>query len=326
VFSERSATDEPDALREAFAARRARGEIVHDLSVIDLHDLDPRNLDPRDAEREPPPKHAVSTSGGALASLLLLCDPGDEVLLPEPSHPRLARAAQLAGLSVATYPVRFDDGRWSIDATALWDAIGERTRAIFASSPNDVTGALLSDDELELLDSLGVPLILDQRLAELPLEARAVTPIAPARSLRLTLDGVAGTEWIAVSGPDAGVHEALARLAPIARALGGDRALPCATVATTARARASLFALREELAGSALEGPAIDAGWHAPVRLPPGEPDDRWALRLLERGFLTSPGSDLGFPDEEPWLVLSLLADPARLRLAARALRELVER
>ena len=288
MFSERSAIDERDF-----------------LGAMDAGD---------------PLEHVVPTAGGVLASLLLLCDPGDEALMPEPSHPSVAHAAQLAGVSLAPYPLRYEDGRWGIDSAALWDAIGERTRAVLASSPNDITGALLSEEELELLDSLGIPLVLDRRLARHPLEARGVAASIEATSLRLTLDGDEAGEWIAVSGPHAQVHEALARLAPIARALG----VPApTTLDPIARARASLTALREELAGSALEVPPVDAGWNAPIKLPPGAPDEEWAQRLREHGLIAAPGSSLAFPDEERWLVLGLLADPEQVRLAARALREL---
>lgn len=277
-------------------------------------------IDEADAE-EPPAGHVVATSGGVLASLLLFCDPGDEVLVPEPGHPRVMHAAQLAGVCLAPYPLRYEDGRWRLDAAALWDAVGERTRAIVASSPNDVTGARLSDEELELLDSVGLPLLLDQRLARHPLEAAALEAPARAQSLRLTLDALDGAEHIAVAGPDAQVHEALARLVAIARALGAPE-----VDFDAHRARASLAALREALEGSGLEVPAVDAGWHAAVRLPPGEADARWVERLRERGVSASAGSSLGFPDEESWLVLSLRAEPEQLRLAARALRELRER
>lgn len=289
MFSERSAIDEGDP-----------------LGAVDAHE------------------HIVLTGGGVLASLLLLCDPGDEVLVPEPGHPRVAHAAQLAGVSLAPYPLRYDEGRWRIDAAALWDAVGERTRAVLASSPNDLTGALLSDEELELLDSLGVPSIMDRRLARHRLEAPSITESIPAQTLRLTLDGdEARGEWIALTGPDAQVHEALARLAPIAAALGAARAEP--ELDRSGRARASLTALREELAGSALEVPAVDAGWHAPIKLPPDASDERWAHRLRERGLEASPGSSLGFPDDERWLVLDLRATPEQVRLAARVLRELSE-
>lgn len=267
-----------------------------------------------------PLEHLVPTAGGVLASLLLLCDPGDEALVPEPSHPSVAHAAQLAGVSLAPYPLRYEDGRWGIDSASLWDAVGERTRAVLASSPNDITGALLSEEELELLDSLGVPLILDRRLARHPLEAPSVAA-SMHDSLRLTLEGDERGEWIALSGPPAQVHEALARLAPIARALGAPTPLD-----PTARARASLTALREELAGSELEVPRVDAGWSAPIKLPPDAPDEAWAQRLRERGLLAAPGSSLGFPDDERWLVLGLLADPEQVRLAARVLRQLSER
>lgn len=323
TLSDRSATGhEPDALERAIAARRGRGEPILDLSLRDP-DHEP---DARVVLLSTGPAAIVQCSACNLAPLLLVCDPGDDVLVPEPSRSRFAHAAQLAGVSLSPYPLRFD-GRWELDAEALWDAIGERTRAIVASSPNDATGAFLTEGELEALDSLALPLIVDARLARHPLEASAIPSTAAVSALRLTID----IGRIAVSGPEGEVAAAVERLIAIEEALGSARSslLPSPPRVASEEprpdrmARASLHALRQALEGSEIEVPRVDAGWHAAVRLPPGETDEGWALGLLERGVLACPGSRLGFPEEAAWLVLGLLAEPEALRDAGVALREL---
>lgn len=288
MFSDRSAiASEPDALERALAARRERGEPVVDVSG---------------APRIDASGGTVPSSAPRLAPLLLLCDPGDEVLVPEPSGGGFAHAAQLAGVSLAPYPLSFD-GRWNLDAQALWEAIGERTRAIVAIRPNDATGASLSDAELEAIDSLELPVILDG----------ADAGGAPSTALRLTL----GVDRIAVSGPGELVEEAVARLAAIERALGREIVDP----AVVARGDG---ALRAALEGSGIELPA-DPGRHAALRVP-GEDDEAWALALLERGVRVTPGSRLGFPDGQAWLAIDRAADPDDLRRAAAALVELSSR
>lgn len=300
MFSERSHVPvEHDALQHALEARRGRGEAVLDLTF------------------PTPPRGAptVHTHGDGLArALFLFCDPGDEVLVPEPSGASFAHAAQLAGITLSPYPLRFD-GRWTLDTGALWDAITERTRAILALSPNDATGALLSHDELDALGALELPLIVDARLHPRSSAESAVPSEPPA--LQLWLDAAPEGERLHVTGPRA--DEAIARLEAMDAVFGPTPAPAERHLA----ARASLEALREALRDSPLEVVASDPSLAAPVRLPAGESEERWALDLLAHGVLVTPGSRLGFPDDEAWLVLGLHVEPGTMREAARALLDL---
>ncbi|MFN0089061.1 MAG: aminotransferase class I/II-fold pyridoxal phosphate-dependent enzyme, partial [Acidimicrobiales bacterium] len=76
-----------------------------------------------------------------------------EILVPSPGDPRLAHLAQLAGVALVSYACRYD-GRWSLDAAELFEAISERTRAIVVGSPSFPTGAYLDADALDALASL----------------------------------------------------------------------------------------------------------------------------------------------------------------------------
>ena len=73
----------------------------------------------------------------------LLCDPGDEVLVPRPSYPLFEHLSSLDGVRAVPYTLDYY-GRWSIDVDGLTRAITPRTRAILVVSPNNPTGSRLS--------------------------------------------------------------------------------------------------------------------------------------------------------------------------------------
>ncbi len=87
---------------------------------------------------------------GALAAMLMLADPGDEVILCDPyyaTYPGVVAAAQARRVVV---PARAD---LAIDVPALVAAITPRTRVIFLNSPANPSGAALSEEDFALLRS-----------------------------------------------------------------------------------------------------------------------------------------------------------------------------
>lgn len=271
----------------------------------------------------------ASTSEAYAHLFTLLADPGDEILVPAPSYPLLAHLAHLAGVALVPYACRYD-GRWSFDATELYEAVSERTRAIVAVSPNHPTGAYLDADQLEALASFEVPLIVDEVFHAYPLEAPARTPRAfeRAEGLVFALDGASKRlalpqvklGWISIAGPDALVAAATERLEGIAdtylspstsqHALPTLLTLDAAPNAIRRRTEAHLAALRAICAGTAMTSPRVEGGWYAPVRLPATRTDEEWALALVEAGVLCHPGYFYDFPDDEAWVVVSLLTPP----------------
>jgi alanine-synthesizing transaminase len=286
----------------------------------------------------------ASTSEGYMLLLKLLCDPGDEVLVPAPSYPLLDVLCQLECVRLVRYPLRHD-GTWHVDLPALVGSITERTRAIVVVSPSNPTGALLSAAELEALGELcaarGVALVGDEVFADTAV-AETVSVASSRRCLAFQLSGVSKicglpqvkVAWIAVTGPEGEASSALERLEMIADAylsVSGPAQLALPVLLGRrerflAELRARL-ALNEATLARAAAGAPFDllrrsGGWSAVVRIGETLDEEQVCLDLLDQGVVVQPGFFYDF--ERPgYLVVSLLPAPAAFgegtaRLSAR--------
>lgn len=270
----------------------------------------------------------ASTSEAYAYLFKLLCDPADEVLVPRPSYPLFEFLAHLEGAAVRQYPMHYHGG-WYVDVEALADAVSPRTRVIVFVNPNNPTGSFLKPHELDRMAALRLPLILDEVFADYAFGP----PPPPARRpdvLTFTLSGlskVAGLPqmklgWIALSGPDAEVRDALERLELIADtflSVGSpvQQAAPALLRVRGAiqeqireRTRRNLDHLRTRLASTAAEVLDVEAGWYATLRVPRTRTEEEWVLALLENhGVLAQPGFFFDF-DPGAHLVVSLLTAP----------------
>lgn len=279
----------------------------------------------------------ASTSEAYSILFKLLCEPaGDSVLAPAPSYPLFEHLTALDGVSVSSYPLEYH-GRWMVDFETLdvrWTA---RVRAVLAVSPNNPTGSVLTPDEYDQLARRFVEhraaLIVDEVFADYLLQD---APVAPASSssgpLTFRLGGLSKSVglpqvklgWIAVSGPEALVAEALQRLELIC-----DTYLSVSTPVQVAaahlldegagvraqilaRVRANDAALRRAAEPFPSVQPLCsDAGWASVLRVPATRTEEELVLELLGRdGVLVHPGFFFDFP-HEAFLVLSLLPEPA---------------
>jgi aspartate/methionine/tyrosine aminotransferase len=282
----------------------------------------------------------------------LLCDPGDEVLVPRPGYPLFEFLAGLESVRVRSYALAHD-GEWHLDLNAVVAALSSRTRAIVAVSPGNPTGAFLKRDELERLESLcaerGIALVADEVFGDFSFredERRAASVARDSAALAFALGGLSKScglpqlklAWTAVTGPEALRREALARLEVVA-----DSYLPVSTPVQVAapsllarkgelqapiRARVAenLDALRQALApGSPATLLEPEGGWSAILRVPATCSEEERVLRLLgQQGVLVHPGYFFDFPGEA-YLVLSLLPPPAEFREGlVRVLADLV--
>ncbi|MGD8863819.1 MAG: pyridoxal phosphate-dependent aminotransferase, partial [Myxococcales bacterium] len=283
----------------------------------------------------------ASTSEAYGLLFKLLCDAGDDVMVPAPSYPLFEHLARFEHVAPAPYPLAYD-GRWHVTAADLRAARTARTRAVLAVHPNNPTGSYLKADELEALAALGLPLISDEVFSPYPLDDLAEIPTARvARGpLVFSLHGLSKLaclpqlklSWICVSGPDGLVDEALQRLELIADAylsVAGpvQLALPAildasapVTRATHERLRRNLRTMRAQCAGSPVDALHVEGGWYAVLRLPVTRDDESWALRLLrDDGVLVQPGYFYDF-DGGPYAVLSLITPPDELDRGLEAL------
>ena len=294
----------------------------------------------------------ASTSEAYACLFKLLCDPGDRVLVPQPSYPLLEHLARFEGTEPVPYPLVYH-GSWRIDVAALREAAGPRTRAIIVVNPNNPTGSYLAADDHEALTALcrerDLRLIIDEvfygyPIDPLPGSGRSVLA-APTGVLTFVLGGLSKAVglpqvklgWIVADGPDVEVDAALDALDLVLDTylsvsttvqLAAERLLADgASVAAQIRAR--IANNHRTLARLVAAYPAAgllrtEGGWYAVIQVPATETEETLALELLEQDHvLVHPGYFFDFP-REAFLVTSLLPDPERFepaltRLLARA-------
>lgn len=273
----------------------------------------------------------ASTSEAYSFLFKLLCDPGDEVLVPRPSYPLFDQLAELDDVHLVPYRLAYD-GAWHVDLPSLESAVTVRTRAILVVSPNNPTGTYLRRHELLRMEGLGLPILCDEVFAsytlDLPASADAVRCAAreARQSLVVSLGGLsklAGlpqmkAAWLALGGDETKVIAARARLEWIADAylsVGApvQHALPrlletrgLAEGAIADRVRRNLREVQRATSGTEVTTLTVEGGWYAVLRLPRTETEEAYCLAFLEDGVLVQPGYFFDFPDEA-YIVVSLL-------------------
>ena len=280
----------------------------------------------------------ASTSEAYAFLFKLLCDPGDEVLVPRPSYPLFDYLAGLESAAVRPYPLLYHD-EWRVDLRALREAVGERTRAVVVVSPNNPTGSFVREDETGALHDMaaaaGLALVSDEVFADYPWRpqgGRAPSLARDGKALAFALGGLSKScglpqlklAWMAVAGPAELREEALARLdvladtylsvnTPVQRAAPALLArAPELRAPIAARVAANLEVLQDRVSrgGSAslLRG---EGGWSAVLRVPATVSEEERVLALLEHeDVLVHPGYFFDF-EREAYLVTSLLPRPA---------------
>ncbi|MEV1109798.1 MULTISPECIES: pyridoxal phosphate-dependent aminotransferase [unclassified Micromonospora] len=105
-----------------------------------------------------PDGEIVITAGATeavAASILALCEPGDEVVCFEPYYDSYAASIALAGAVRRPVTLRPGaDGRYAFDPAALRAAFGPRTRLVLLNSPHNPTGKVFTPAELALVAEL----------------------------------------------------------------------------------------------------------------------------------------------------------------------------
>ena len=130
------------------------------------------------------PADRISVTTGGMQAILLCCqlllDPGDNIVIVSPIWPNITSAVKLVrGVPKYVALDRKPDGAWKLDLQKVFDAVDERTRAIFVNSPGNPTGwTMTSDEQKALLDfarTRGVWIMADEVYARL-IYTRPVAP------------------------------------------------------------------------------------------------------------------------------------------------------
>jgi len=99
------------------------------------------------------------TIGGSEAitfALTVTCDPGDQVLVPEPFYPNYQGYARLTNVEIVPITTTREDGFHLPPREEIERLIGPRTKAILFSNPGNPTGVVYTEAELETLAEIAL--------------------------------------------------------------------------------------------------------------------------------------------------------------------------
>jgi alanine-synthesizing transaminase len=369
VFADRTNWNlKPNSLSEALARHRAAGKPLLDLTASNPTDCgfacDSRAIlealaNPASLKYDPDPRgllsarqavaayYAARRAEVAAGSIILttstseaysfvfraLCNPGDEMLIPEPSYPLFAFLADIQDVKLVRYPLDYDYG-WQINFHALQQAITVRTRGVIVVHPNNPTGHFTKPHELEKLNEIcssrNLAIIADEVFLDFALQ-EGQSPFTFAQNdaaLTFAMSGLSKisglpqikASWLIASGPEQLKQQALARLeiiadtylsmnAPVQWAIPAllEQRRPFQTQ-LLARVRENLAELDRQLATQkSCARLAVEAGWYAVLRVPATRTDEDLAIELLTRKNVhVHPGHFYDFPSDG-FLIVSLI-------------------
>jgi alanine-synthesizing transaminase len=274
----------------------------------------------------------TSTSEAYSFVFRLLCNPGDEILIPSPSYPLFDLLADIQDVRLVRYPLIYDHG-WQIDFHALESVLTSRTRGIIVVHPNNPTGHFTTPAEVAKLNQIcsarGLALIADEVFLDYSLsEDSALSFAAISSVLTFTMSGLSKISglpqmkvaWLITSGPPQIKTEALDRLEVIGDTyLSMNMPTQVATPALLrqregfqtqlmARLRSNLAELDRQLATQKeCNRLKVEGGWYAIIRVPATRPDEELAIDVLAtKDVFVHPGHFFDFA-AEGYLVVSLI-------------------
>jgi alanine-synthesizing transaminase len=292
----------------------------------------------------------TSTSEGYSYVFRLLCNPGDEVLIPKPSYPLFEFLADLQDVKLVPYPLIYDHG-WQIDFPSIAKAVSPRTRAVVVVHPNNPTGSYVKPNERDALNRFcaehDLALVGDEVFLDYAHDGRSRSSLALNREvLTFTLSGLSKVSalpqmkvaWMVASGPTAQWKDAVARLEVIADTYLSMNAPIQWAVPILLQQRksmqkqlldrvlANLTELDRQLAArKACQRLGVEGGWYAVLRVPVTGSDEDLTIELLRsKSVLVHPGHFYDFPGEGH-LVLSLIGPRGEFAEGIRRVLEIVD-
>jgi alanine-synthesizing transaminase len=275
----------------------------------------------------------ASTSEAYSFVFRLLCNPGDELLIPAPSYPLFGFLADIQDVKLVRYPLLYDHG-WQIDFHSLQQAFTSRTRGVIVVNPNNPTGHFVKENELaqlnEICASQEAALIADEVFLDFSLsKEKAISFAGNPGALTFAMSGlskIAGLPqmkmaWLVASGPTTLKKQALEKLEIIADTYLSPSA-PAQLATPTfleqrggfqkqllARTNQNLRELDRQLAAQkACSRLQVEGGWYVVLRVPATRSDEEVALSLLEaKDVYVHPGHFFDFP-ADGYLAVSLIA------------------
>ena len=344
----------PSQVIDAAVASLRRGETHYtpNAGLPELRSAIADNLRDYDGVDYDPAAEVAVTSGGMEAlvlALLTIIEPGDEVILPDPSYTNY-RDQVLICKGVPVYvPAREENG-FQFDIDELERAITPRTRAIMLNTPSNPTGGVASRVQLERIAELAVRhdlyVIFDEVYKYLYYGEEPFFNIARAPGMRertMVIDSCSKTYamtgwrvgWLAgpadVVGCVPKIQENLCSCVPAFVQRGAACALR--TGGPDALRMRDAYRQRRDVIVSGVNAiPELSArtpegAFYLFVNIrKTGLSSENFAMRLLEEGRVAlSPGSAFG-PSGEGYVRISYASDVSILREGVRRMAAFMER
>jgi aspartate/methionine/tyrosine aminotransferase len=293
------------------------------------------------------PARRIALTAGASGALQLAClalvEPGDEILMPDPSYPcnrHFVSAAEGRAVMLHSGP----EQRFQLSATAVAQAWTERTRGVLLASPSNPTGTSIAPDEMrrivEHVRARGGVTIVDEIYLGLSYdEAFGVSALTQGDDV-VTINSFSKyfnmtgwrLGWMVVPEPMVAVVEKLAQNLYICPStVAQHAALACfepESLAEYERRRAEFRARRDFLVPAlnrlGLSVPVMpDGAFYAWADCSAFAPDSwDYAFDLMRRAHLAiTPGRDFGHAGTQRYLRLSYATALAQLEEAVERLK-----
>jgi aspartate aminotransferase len=112
----------------------------------------------------------TGASEGLIFLFMATCDPGDEIIVIDPTYANYKSFAAIAGVELISVQSSLEQGFSIPDSSLIEESISNRTRAILLCNPNNPTGTVYSKEELarllEIANRHNLFFILDETYRE----------------------------------------------------------------------------------------------------------------------------------------------------------------
>jgi len=324
--------DVPEVAKEAAiqAIRAGRNRYTVTQGIPELRERACQQIAERTGWKPEATMITSGVSGGLLLALLVLVDPGDGVLIPDPYFVGYKQLVNLCG-GVARFVDTYPD--FHLRREALEAAVGPRTKLLILNSPTNPTGAVASIEELRMVTEFarerGIFIISDEIYHDFVYDGRHHSPAEFTDNL-LLLDGFsksyAMTGWRVgyAAGPEPIIQE-MTKLqqfsfvcAPAPMQEAALAALELPTDSMRAEYRRKRDIICEGLAGS-YEVVRPDGAFYVFPRVPRGT-DEEFVRAAIEGNLLIIPGNV--FSERHTHFRISFAASDEMLRRGVEMLRQ----
>lgn len=118
----------------------------------------------------------VGASEAIIFALLICCDPGDEVVVLDPTYANYVGFAAISGVKLVSVPCNPNDNFRIPALEKIAAVMSSKTKAVIICNPNNPTGAVYSRDEISALNALckrhSAFLLMDETYREFVFDGR----------------------------------------------------------------------------------------------------------------------------------------------------------